>query len=174
VPRPLGTGYNANTSRKPGDSADILPHFATFLGIQIVAALILDGKPLAEQIQAEIVERVTELVAATGKKPKLAAVLVGDDPASQVYVRNKERACAKVGIESQLVRLPDSATQEEMMDLVHQLNRDDTVSGILVQLPLPGHLDPTPGVAPVEGQQAPQRRSRPCAGPTAVERRRER
>lgn len=109
-----------------------------------MAALILDGKPLAEQIQAEIQGRVAQLVEATGKKPKLAAVLVGEDPASQVYVRNKEKACAKVGIASQLVRLPESTTQEEMMKTIHQLNVDDTVSGILVQLPLPGHLDATP------------------------------
>lgn len=98
----------------------------------------LDGKSIAAQIRQEITSDVQDFVSRSGKRPKLAAVLVGDDPASQVYVRNKERACEQVGIESRLDRLPAKTSQDELLRHVDLLNADPSVSGILVQLPLPG------------------------------------
>lgn len=102
---------------------------------------ILDGKSLAETIKAEIAEGVAKLKAERGVTPCLAAVLVGDDPASQIYVAGKEKACAKIGMESRLFRLPDTTTTEELLELVGKLNADRTVHGILVQLPLPQGCD---------------------------------
>ncbi len=106
-----------------------------------MTAQILDGKALSQEIRAEIAEQTAEFTRETGGIPCLAAVLVGEDPASQVYVRNKRKACEKAGIESRLHRLPEATTQAELLALVDQLNRDDSVSGILVQLPLPDGLD---------------------------------
>lgn len=106
-----------------------------------MTATILDGKTVSADLQAKIAEKVHQFQSETGITPCLAAVLVGDDPASQVYVRNKERACEKVGMTSKLFRLPAETTQQELMGLVERLNADDTVNGILVQLPLPRHLD---------------------------------
>ena len=106
-----------------------------------MTATILDGKSLAQTMRAEIAGRVTEFTQKTGITPCLAAVLVGDDPASQVYVRNKEAACAKVGILSKLFRLPAETTQEELLTLVGKLNSDEAVHGILVQLPLPKQIN---------------------------------
>ncbi|WDI42750.1 bifunctional methylenetetrahydrofolate dehydrogenase/methenyltetrahydrofolate cyclohydrolase FolD [Bremerella sp. P1] len=106
-----------------------------------MTATILDGKTVSAALQDDIAQRVEQFKAKTGVTPCLAAVLVGEDPASQVYVRNKERACQKVGMTSQLFRKPDDITQAELLALVEQLNQDDSVSGILVQLPLPKHLD---------------------------------
>ena len=104
-------------------------------------AEILDGKAIAKQIQAETKQKVADFVAAGGPQPKLAAVLVGEDPASQVYVRNKERACKRVGIASELVRMPADSSTETLLKKVRQLNNDAAVSGILVQLPLPDKID---------------------------------
>lgn len=109
-------------------------------------ATILDGKFIAAQIRAEIAERVAQFVAGGNPTPTLAAVLVGDDPASQVYVRNKERACEKAGISSRLIRLPAATTVDELLAQVHSLNRDDSVHGILVQLPLPGRTEGGAGI----------------------------
>lgn len=106
-----------------------------------MTAEILDGKAIAKQIRDELAIEVAEFIQNFGRVPKLAAVLVGDDPASQVYVRNKERACGTVGIESELHRLPAETTQEELLDLIAKLNKDDSVSGILVQLPLPKQIE---------------------------------
>ncbi len=103
-------------------------------------AIRLDGKALAAQCRAEIAERVASLKA-KGVTPGLAVVLVGDNPASQIYVRNKEKACAEAGIQSFPVLLPATATQEEVLAAVENLNRDERVHGILVQLPLPKGLD---------------------------------
>jgi methylenetetrahydrofolate dehydrogenase (NADP+)/methenyltetrahydrofolate cyclohydrolase len=100
-------------------------------------ATILDGKTLATQIEAELAEQVAEFIENNAHEPTLAAVLVGDDPASAIYVKNKRLACERTGIESRMHRLPASATEEELLDLVAQLNSDDEVHGILVQLPLP-------------------------------------
>ena len=106
-----------------------------------MTATILDGKALAHQIQAELAEEVADFIENNGVVPCLAAVLVGEDPASEVYVRNKRRACERLGIESQLHRLPAGATQDELLSLVQRLNKNDDVHGILVQLPLPAGLD---------------------------------
>jgi methylenetetrahydrofolate dehydrogenase (NADP+)/methenyltetrahydrofolate cyclohydrolase len=102
--------------------------------------ILLDGKATAATIRAEIREEVNGLTARYGRRPGLAVVLVGADPASQVYVRNKERACEDCGIESMPYRL-ENATQLELEGLIQQLNRDVNVDGILVQLPLPEGLD---------------------------------
>ena len=102
-----------------------------------MTAKILDGKALAQTMQAEIAARVAEFTRSHGFKPGLAAVLVGDNPASQLYVKNKRKACEPVGMQSWLHELPASTTQEDLLRLVEQLNCDGQVSGILVQLPLP-------------------------------------
>ncbi|WP_243544308.1 bifunctional methylenetetrahydrofolate dehydrogenase/methenyltetrahydrofolate cyclohydrolase FolD [Pseudodesulfovibrio tunisiensis] len=102
--------------------------------------ILLDGKETAKQIRSEIREEVDSLQARFGREPGLAVVLVGEDPASQVYVRNKERACADCGIRSIPHRLA-SASQHELEGLIQELNRDVSVDGILVQLPLPAGLD---------------------------------
>ena len=106
----------------------------------LVTAQLLDGKSLARRLQDELHEQVAEFIENNAVTPKLVAVLVGDDPASQVYVRNKQQACERVGLESQLLRLPADVPQDDLMALVTRLNRDDSVHGILVQLPLPPHL----------------------------------
>lgn len=106
-----------------------------------MTAQIIDGKTISRKIQADIGEAAGKFFESTGVKPKLAAVLVGEDPASKVYVRNKERACARSNIESELFRLPDSSTTKEVVDLVQKLNDDPAVHGILVQLPLPDQVD---------------------------------
>jgi methylenetetrahydrofolate dehydrogenase (NADP+)/methenyltetrahydrofolate cyclohydrolase len=102
-----------------------------------MSAELLDGKKVAGEIRADVAADVASFVAGGGTKPCLAAVLVGEDPASQVYVRNKNRACEKAGIEGRTHRLDAGISQAELIDLVGQLNDDPTVSGILVQLPLP-------------------------------------
>jgi methylenetetrahydrofolate dehydrogenase (NADP+)/methenyltetrahydrofolate cyclohydrolase len=121
-----------------------------------MTARILDGKALAEKLQAELAQRVAEFKAKSGVTPCLAAVLVGENPASEVYVRNKRQACERVGIANQLHRLPAAASQEELLELVGRLNAAPTaggvpaygesppanpVHGILVQLPLPEQID---------------------------------
>ena len=103
-------------------------------------AKILDGKLMAEDLTKDQTRRVAEL-AAKGVIPGLAVVLVGEDPASQIYVRNKGIACETVGMHSKTIRLPRSALQDEVIAAVDELNADDSIHGILVQLPLPGHLD---------------------------------
>jgi methylenetetrahydrofolate dehydrogenase (NADP+)/methenyltetrahydrofolate cyclohydrolase len=106
-------------------------------------ARVIDGKQIAEQARTEHTERVRRLAAETGIVPHLAAVLVGENPASAVYVRNKQLACEKAGMKSSLYRLSATTTQDELLALVEQLNRDPDVHGILVQLPLPKGLDAT-------------------------------
>ena len=108
-----------------------------------MTATILDGKALAGEIRAEIGEQVADFIVNDGMVPCLAAVLVGESAASQVYVRNKQQACQKIGIESRLHKLPDSTTEEDLLTLVDKLNKDHTVHGILVQLPLPKQIDAT-------------------------------
>ena len=102
---------------------------------------IIDGKAISAKIREEIAQQVTVLKAQRGITPGLAVVIVGDDPASRVYVRNKHRACEQVGFASFGYELPLETTEEELLALVDQLNRDERVHGILVQLPLPRHLD---------------------------------
>jgi methylenetetrahydrofolate dehydrogenase (NADP+) / methenyltetrahydrofolate cyclohydrolase len=106
-------------------------------------ALLLDGKKLAQTMQAEFAVEVDAFARRTGTRPGLAAVLVGEDPASQVYVRNKRAACQKVGMESWLHSLPKETTQTQLLDLVATLNNDPKVHGILVQLPLPKQIEET-------------------------------
>ncbi len=109
-----------------------------------MAAKIIDGKAISAAVRKAVTEDTEAFVSQTVITPHLAAVLVGDDPASQVYVRNKERACEACGLKSTLHRLPAETTQEQLAALVDQLNNDTGVHGILVQLPLPKHLDSTP------------------------------
>ncbi len=104
-------------------------------------ARILDGRVTADQIKLEVAAEVARWSAERAVKPRLAAVLVGDDDASAVYVRNKVRACAQVGIESDQRRLPASTTTEELLSLIRELNQSEDIDGILIQLPLPGQID---------------------------------
>ncbi len=103
-------------------------------------ATIIDGKAIAKQMQEEMKEQVADL-AKKGVVPGLAAVLVGDDPASHTYVRSKERACERLGIYSDAYRLPDNTSEGDLLALVDELNRSRKIHGILVQLPLPSHID---------------------------------
>ena len=102
---------------------------------------LLDGKAIAKEIRNELAEEVADFITNNAIVPTLAAVLVGEDPASQVYVRNKQRACEKVGIESQLHRLPIDAAEDDLLTIVAKLNKDNNVHGILVQLPLPKQIN---------------------------------
>ena len=104
-------------------------------------ATIIDGKAVAAEIREQVAEDVAQLVTDRGSPPGLATVLVGADPASQIYVAGKHRACAEVGIASIGRELPEDAGQDELLAVVSELNADPAVSGIIVQLPLPGHLD---------------------------------
>ncbi len=101
---------------------------------------LIDGKKVATDVRARLVKEIEELKAA-GHTPGLAVVLVGEDPASQVYVGSKVKACAELGIYSQKWALPAETTQEELVQLIHQLNADDRIHGILVQSPPPPHID---------------------------------
>ncbi|MGN0742323.1 MAG: bifunctional methylenetetrahydrofolate dehydrogenase/methenyltetrahydrofolate cyclohydrolase FolD [Candidatus Fimadaptatus sp.] len=105
-----------------------------------MAARIIDGKAISEQLRSQLREEVASLTE-RGAKPCLAVIIVGENPASKVYVRNKERACRQLGMDSILLRLPESTTQEELLGEVRRLNADSAVNGVLVQLPLPAHLD---------------------------------
>lgn len=103
-------------------------------------AMIIDGKAVAREIQKQIKEEVEGLKRRWGMVPGLAVVLVGDDPASHLYVKNKEKACNEVGIRSREHLLPASIAEKELLSLIHNLNRDKEIHGILVQLPLPAHI----------------------------------
>ena len=107
-------------------------------------AQIIDGKMIAAKIREQLKIEAVEFSGRRGVQPKLTVLLVGDDPASQVYVRNKERGCAEVGIASEVRRLPSSIKQNELIELVRRLNNDKTVHGILLQLPLPAGLNERP------------------------------
>ena len=106
-----------------------------------MSAQILDGKAVAEDIKERLKQKVDALLAGGGRRPGLAVVLVGENPASQVYVRNKRNACARVGFHSELHELPAETSQEELLEIVGSLNSRDEIDGILVQLPLPDHID---------------------------------
>ncbi len=106
-----------------------------------MTATLLDGKAMAQTIRAEIAEQTAQFTQEAGITPCLAAVLVGDDPASQVYVRGKQKACKAAGMRSELFTPPASTTTEELLALVERLNNDRAVHGILVQLPLPETID---------------------------------
>lgn len=104
-------------------------------------AKIIDGKAISAEVKTEIAEQTAELIASTGITPGLAVVIVGDDPASKIYVRNKGRACEQVGFFSETHELPENTDQETLENLIDTLNSDPKIHGILVQLPLPQHLD---------------------------------
>lgn len=110
---------------------------------------IIDGKAISVQIKEEVKEKVTALKA-QGKTVCLAVIQVGSDPASSVYVGNKKKACAYVGMESLAYELPEETTQEELLTLIAQLNQKDEVNGILVQLPLPEHIDENAVIAAID------------------------
>ena len=103
-------------------------------------AKLIDGKAISAQIRSEIAQGTESFKAKYGRAPGLAVILVGEDPASQVYVRNKEKACAEVGFYSEVYRLSADTTQDELNTLIDKLNADEKINGILVQLPLPKHL----------------------------------
>src|SRR3970282_2407981 len=105
-------------------------------------ALIIDGTPVAKDVQRHIKEEVEGLERRWGMAPGLGVVLVGDDPGSHIYVRNKEKACKEVGIKSFEHLLPATISEKELLAVVQQLNKDKNIHGILVQLPLPAHIRP--------------------------------
>ena len=102
---------------------------------------LIDGKATAAQIKAEIAEKVAKIVAEGGKRPHLAAILVGHDGGSETYVKNKVLACEACGFESSLIRFEDDVTEEKVLECVKNLNEDPSVDGFIVQLPLPKHID---------------------------------
>ncbi|HFH9838058.1 TPA: bifunctional methylenetetrahydrofolate dehydrogenase/methenyltetrahydrofolate cyclohydrolase [Streptococcus suis] len=101
---------------------------------------VIDGKALAVKMQTELAEKTTNLKSEKGLVPGLVVILVGEDPASQVYVRNKERSALAAGFKSEVVRVPDTISESELLDLIDRYNQDDEWHGILVQLPLPDHI----------------------------------
>lgn len=102
---------------------------------------LISGKQIAKEMKSELAAEVVAFIQQTDVVPCLAAVLVGDDPASQVYVRNKQKACEAVGLDSRLIRLAEETTEQELLNLVAELNADAAVHGILVQLPLPSQIN---------------------------------
>ena len=108
-----------------------------------MAALLIDGKAVSARIRRELTEEVARFKEATGVTPGLAVVLVGEDPASQTYVRSKEKSTVKVGMYSEVHRLPAETSEAQLLALVDKLNKEPKIHGILVQLPLPGHMDET-------------------------------
>ena len=103
--------------------------------------IVLDGKKTSNDIKAEIAESVKEIVANGSRPPHLAAVIVGDDGASLTYVGSKVRACKRVGFESTLIKLPETISENELLEKVNELNNDENIDGYIVQLPLPKHID---------------------------------
>ena len=116
-------------------------HAFTPHGTIPMTAKRIDGKARAEQLAESITEQTAALVAGHGIKPGLAVVIIGEDPASQVYVRNKKRRAEACGFHSVQHSLPEDVAQDDLLRLIDELNHDDAIHGILVQLPLPGHLD---------------------------------
>jgi methylenetetrahydrofolate dehydrogenase (NADP+) / methenyltetrahydrofolate cyclohydrolase len=115
-----------------------------------VSARIIDGKAIAAEVRDRVRQEVAELVAETAHVPGLATVIVGDDPASEIYVRNKHKASEEAGIRSIHHGLPGTTSQAELLELVERLNKDDEVDGILVQLPVPEQIDPDAVLATLE------------------------
>lgn len=113
-----------------------------------MAAQILDGKVMSASLRAEIAERVQKLKE-QGVTPGLAVILVGNDPASEIYVRNKGNGCAETGMYSRTIQMPAETTQEQLEDTIDELNADPAIHGILVQLPLPKHLDENAALAKI-------------------------
>jgi len=115
-----------------------------------MSAALIDGKAFAQDLRGRVAAAVPAFIAATGRKPGLAVVLVGEDPASQVYVRSKGKAMIEAGMESFEHKLPDSTTQDELIALVERLNAESQVDGILVQLPLPRGVDDKAVIAAID------------------------
>ena len=103
--------------------------------------MIIDGKAISQAVKDEVKAEVAGIAARGGRVPCLCVIIVGENPASQVYVRNKVKAAAYTGMESRLIELPASVSEEELLAQIRTLNEDAAVDGILVQLPLPGHID---------------------------------
>jgi len=103
--------------------------------------ILLDGKKTSNDIKDEIAQEVLDIIRKGGKKPHLAAILVGNNGASETYVNAKVKACEKVGFDSTLVRLPDDVSEEELITNIHQINENKFIDGLIVQLPLPDHID---------------------------------
>ncbi len=103
--------------------------------------IVMNGKEVSDSIKQEIALEVEKIISEGGKRPKLIAILVGEDGASKTYVGNKERSCAQVGFDSQVLRLPAETLQEELLEKIYEFNNDDSVDGFIVQLPLPKHID---------------------------------
>lgn len=110
---------------------------------------IIDGKAIAAGLYNEMRQEVERMEAQYGRRPGLTVIIVGEDPASQVYVRNKEVNAKKVGLVSEVIRMPEQTTQEELLAVIARLNADETVDGILVQLPVPKHIDKDAVIAAV-------------------------
>ncbi|TVQ49661.1 MAG: bifunctional 5,10-methylene-tetrahydrofolate dehydrogenase/5,10-methylene-tetrahydrofolate cyclohydrolase [Saprospirales bacterium] len=102
---------------------------------------LLDGKKISEEIKSELAEEVIQLRKSGKRVPHLAAVLVGDDPASAFYVKSKVKSCKQIGFDSTLIQRPTDITQNELLDIINKLNSDETIDGYIVQLPLPKHID---------------------------------
>ncbi|MGB4389039.1 MAG: bifunctional 5,10-methylenetetrahydrofolate dehydrogenase/5,10-methenyltetrahydrofolate cyclohydrolase, partial [Caldicoprobacterales bacterium] len=111
---------------------------------------IIDGKSIAEEIRTSIKERVSKMKETMNINPSLTVILVGDNPASQVYVRNKERACIEVGIDSNIIRMSEKTSEQELLDTIQKLNEDRSVHGILVQLPLPEQINEDKIIAAID------------------------
>jgi len=107
-----------------------------------MSAQLIDGKAIAAQVKSEVKQAVSERVGKGKRPPGLAVILVGENPASEVYVRNKRKACEEAGLLSRSYDLPASTSQEELLKLIDELNEDAEIDGILVQLPVPEHIDP--------------------------------
>ena len=117
--------------------------FRTLVGMMAVDTYqLLDGKRCGDALRARIAQEATDVKAARGRAPHLAAVLVGEDGASKTYVESKVKACESVGFRSTLIRMPESTTEDELLARVEQLNKDKELDGFIVQLPLPSHIDP--------------------------------
>ncbi len=104
-------------------------------------AKLIDGKKIASLVREDIKRRTADFIAETGVTPGLAVIIVGDNPASKVYVRNKKAACVEAGFKSEVIELPTETTNEQLLVKIEELKADSTIHGILVQLPLPAHLD---------------------------------
>ena len=116
-------------------------------------AILISGKEISAAIRAELKEETAAFVAEKGVTPGLAVIIVGEDPASQVYVRNKHKACLEVGYHSEVFELPAETTQEELLKLIDSLNKNDEVNGILCQLPLPKHIDENAVICAISPQK---------------------
>ncbi len=115
--------------------------------------MVIDGKQIARDLKSSVAERVKESSERIGRAPQLVVILVGEDPASEVYVRNKAKACEEVGILNRTVRLDASTPEEKLLSLLRSLNADPKVDGILVQLPLPQHIDEAKVIATIDREK---------------------